>query len=346
MPPKKAAGRGFAQLKKELDEDTFHQLYLLYGSERYLLLQYKAMLLSKLVNDGDTMNFTTYQGSSADIPTILSDARTMPFLAERRVVLVEGSGFFTKSVDELTDGLDDLPETSVLIFVEPDVEKSTGLTKAVDKRGRLYKKFDQAGGTFSFDTPDEATLISWITGRLSETGKKIEKAVPQRLMAAVGMDMQTLSAETEKLISYTLEKDSIRITDVEAISVSVIEDKVFELVDAISGKNRSKALQLYTDLLNLREPVMKILYLISRQYQLLVQVAQMSDDGTPKESTARIAGFPPFFLKKYQTQALSYSKKQLLDACDACLTADYSIKTGQLSDRNALERLILTLLEL
>ncbi len=346
MPPKKAPARGLTQLKKELDEGTFRSLYLLYGSERYLIRQYKELLLSKLVTDGDTMNFSSYQGTAADIPTILNDVRTMPFLAERRVVLVEDSGFFTKSVDELTDGLDDIPDTSVLIFVEPDIEKSSGMTKAVDKRGRLFKLFDKAESAFAFDSPDAATLVSWITGRLSETGKKIEKAVPQRLLASAGMDMQTLSSEMDKLISYTLERDAIRVEDVEAISVSVIEDKVFDMVEAIATKDKNTSLQLYSDLLSLREPVMKILYLISRQYQILAQVAEMHQDGTPRESMAKLGGFPPFFLKKYESQASAYTFKQLLSACDACLTADYSIKTGQLSDRNALERLILDLLEL
>ena len=346
MAPKKTAARGLAQLKKELEEGTLRSLYLLYGSERYLIRQYRDLLLKAAVPEGDTMNFTSYQGNSADVPTILNDIRTMPFLAEHRVVLVEDSGFFTKSADELIDGLEDMSDTSILIFVEPDVEKSTGTVKGVDKRGRLYKLFDKAEGAFCFDVPDAATLISWITGRLSETGKKIERQVPERLLSAAGMDMQILASEMDKLISYTLEQDSIRVADVEAVSVSIVEDKVFDMVDAISNKDEKLALELYTDLLNLREPVMKILYLIARHYQILAEFDQMKRDGTPKEVMAKLAGVAPFYVKRYQAQASAYSRKQLLSACDACLTADYSIKTGQLSDRNSLERLIIQLLAL
>ena len=346
MAPKKAAARGLTQLKKELDGGTIRRLYLLYGSERYLIRQYRDLLLSRVMNEGDTMNFSSYHGTKVDIPTILSDAGTMPFLAERRVVLVEESGFFTKAADELTDGLDAVPDTTVLIFVEPDIEKSTGLTKAVDKRGRLFKKFDQAEGAFLFDVPDASTLTAWITGRLAETGKKIEKAVPGRLLAAAGMDMQTLSSEMDKLISYTLDRDEIRTEDVEAISVNEAEDKVFDMVEAIAVKKTETALLLYNDLLSLREPVMKILYLISRQYQILLQLKEMQKDHTPRESMAKLGGFPPFFLRKYEAQAGAYSYSALLTACDKCLAADYAIKTGQLSDRNALERLILDLLAL
>ena len=347
MPPKKKAEvRGMAQLKKELDEGTVRNLYLLYGSERYLLRQYRDLLLKKLVNDGDTMNFSSYQGTSADIRTILSDLSTMPFLAEHRVVLVESSGFFTKSVDELTDGLAELPDTGIVIFVEPDIIKSTETSKGVDKRGRLFKLFDKAEGAFCFDAPDDGTLRSWITAKLSETGKKIENGVPNRILAAVGSDMSMLEMELEKLISYTLEKDAIRVEDVEAITVTLAEDKVFDMVDAISEKNTEKALLLYNDLLDLREPVMKILYLIARQYQILAQVSQMLSDNTPKENMAKLAGFMPFLRGKYTSLASAYTMHQLLSACDACLAADQAIKSGQLSDRNALERLILDLLAL
>lgn len=347
MPPKKKAEvRGMVQLKKELTEGTIRNLYLLYGSERYLLRQYKEILLKKLVNDGDTMNFSSYQGASADIRSILSDLSTMPFLAEHRVVLVENSGFFTKSVDELTDGLANLPDTGIVIFVEPDIIKASETARGVDKRGRLFKLFDKAEGAFCFDAPDDETLRTWITGRLAEAGKKVENGVPNRLLAAVGSDMSTLDTELEKLISYTMEKDAIRVADVEAITVTLAEDKVFDMVDAISSRNKEKALLLYNDLVELREPVMKILYLINQQYHRLAMVSQMLADGTPKENMAKLAGFMPFLRGKYTSLASNYTKKQLLGACEACLAADQAIKTGQLSDRNALERLILDLMAL
>ena len=346
MAPKKTATRGLQQLKKELEEGTFRKLYLLYGSERYLIRQYRDTLIKKLVNDGDSMNFSTYRGAAVDIPTILSDAGTMPFLAERRVVLVEDSGFFTKSVDELTDALDSLPDTAVLIFVEPDIEKRDGFAKGVDKRGRLFKAFDKAESAFCFDAPDESTLTAWISSKLMETGKPVEKAVPTSLLNAVGTDMQTISSELEKLIGYTMEKDAIRVSDVEKISLSVVEDKVFDMIDAISLKNTETALYLYNDLLSLREPPMKILYLVARQYQILLSVSQMKKDNTPRESMWKLGGFKPFLVNKYLKMTEAYTKKQLLAANEACLDADGAIKSGALSDQNALERLILELLAL
>ena len=86
-----------ATVKRHISEGTFSRLYLLFGDEPYLVNQYRKELISALTNDGDTMNFTTYSSDSFDINSVTSDALTMPFLAEHRVILVEDSGLFDLS---------------------------------------------------------------------------------------------------------------------------------------------------------------------------------------------------------------------------------------------------------
>ena len=344
MAEKKAA-RGMLQLKKELEDGVIRQLYLLYGSERYLIREYKDRLLSKLVSEGDTLNFTAFSGSVPDIPSLLDLARTMPFLSERRVILIEDSGFFLKATDDLIDGLSEIAETTVLIFVEPDVEKSTGITKAVDKRGRLYKLLDKAEGAFSFDTPDDKTLLTWIKSHLASAGRTSEGSVPERLLDAAGRDMMGLENEMEKLISYTMGKDHVTVKDVEAICISEVEEKVFEMIDALSSHDRARALRLYSDLLYLKEAPMKIIALIRRQYLILLKLKHMLKDGTPKSSQAKLAGIPPYYLKNYEKQAAGYSYDNLLKCCDACFDASLRIQQGTLSDRDSLEQLILLLMK-
>ena len=340
----KKASRGIFQLKKELEADDFKQLYLLYGSERYLLREYKKKLLSALVAEGDDMNFTAFSGDKIDIPSLLDLARTIPFLSERRVILVEESGFFVKAPEALEEGLKTIADSTVLIFIEPDQEKSTGMVKGVDKRGRLFKFFDKAEAAYSFDIPDDSDLISWITGRLSSTGLPIEKRVPERLLDAAGRDMQSLENEMEKLISYTMGRDRILVKDVEDICISQVEEKVFEMIDALSSRDKKKSLQLYSDLLYLKEPPMKIIALIRRQYLILLRIKHMQKDGTPRNNFARLAGVSPYYLKRYEAQANSCSYEQLLHYADAGFEASIKIQQGVLSDRNSLEQLVLMLL--
>lgn len=345
MAGKKPA-RGMMELKKELDEGVVRQLYLLYGSERYLLREYKKRLLERYVAEGDSFNFTAYAGDQIKVPELLDTIRTMPFLAEHRVVLVEGSGFFQKPNEELMEGLSEMSESTILIFVEPDVEKSSGITKGVDKRLRMYKIFEKAEGDFCFDTPSPDMLVTWVTGLLGKSGLPLEKGVPERLISAVGNDMQNLENETEKLISYTIGKDGIRKSDVEEICVSQVEEKVFDMIDAISGKDKPKAIRLYNDLLYLREPPVYLIHLIRKHYLQLLSVKEMVFEKKENSAIAKTAGVMPFLVKKYIAQAEKYEAEILRTACGYCLDTMSYITSGALSDQNALEQLIIKLLSL
>ena len=112
---------------KTIDEDIktgqFKAAYLLYGDEDYLKKQYRDKLTKALMGQGDTMNFAKYEGKDSSIEEIISFADTMPFFADRRVVLVEDSGFFKSSQETLADYFSNIPETTCMVFVESDVDK-------------------------------------------------------------------------------------------------------------------------------------------------------------------------------------------------------------------------------
>ena len=106
---------------KTIDEDIatgqFQKVYLLYGDEDYLKLQYKNKLLAALMTPGDTMNFSSYEGEGISVGELIDLAETLPFFAERRVILVSDSGFFKKSKDDLAEYLLHLPDTLCFLFV-------------------------------------------------------------------------------------------------------------------------------------------------------------------------------------------------------------------------------------
>ena len=123
-------------LNEDIKTQNFRQAYLLYGEEDYLKNQYKNRLRRALLPEDDTMNFSSYEGKGIDVRQVIDQAETLPFFADRRVILVEQSGFFKNACPELADYLPQMPPETVMIFVEDEV----------DKRGRLYKAVKQAGG--------------------------------------------------------------------------------------------------------------------------------------------------------------------------------------------------------
>ena len=115
------------------------------------------------------------------------------------------------------------------------------------------------------------------------------------------------------------------------------------MVNAIAEHNQRKALDLYYDLLTLKEPPMRILFLIARQFNQLMQVRQLSDDKIPRQEIAKRLGLNPYIAGKIQSQARAFSPKALKAAVAACVEAETAVKTGNLSDQLAVELLLVQL---
>lgn len=319
---------------KTIDNDIkmgqLKNVYLLYGTEDYLKRQYRDKLKHALVEPDDTMNFSAYEGKDINPKELIDLSETLPFFKEKRMILVENSGFFKNSCDDLAEYMSQVPESTCFVFVEEEV----------DKRSKLFKAASRAGSAVEFETPKEDMLVRWILGRIQREGKKITQSVMQLFLSKTGSDMENIDKELEKLICYTLDKTEISAADVEAICTGQTENKIFEMIDAISARNQKKALDLYYDLLALKETPMRILFLIARQFQNLFLIKSMSAKGYPAVSIAKTAGMPSFAVQKNLRQAGAFKINQLKDAIEDCGQAEEDVKTGRMADQLAVELLI------
>ena len=150
---------------KTIDNDIkagdFKKVYLLYGQERYLIKQYRDKLIKAMVSEGDSMNFSSFEGDGINQKEIIDLAETLPFFADKRVILIEDAGIFSKAGDELGEYLKDSPESTHFIFVE----------ESVDKRSKLYKAAAKCGNPVEFKEQTDETLARWIGMRIRKDGK-------------------------------------------------------------------------------------------------------------------------------------------------------------------------------
>ena len=153
--------------------------------------------------------------------------------------------------------------------------------------------------------------------------------------------MGNIDRELEKLLCYTLEKDVIEAEDVEAVTTEQTTNKIFEMVNAIAEHNQRRALDLYYDLLTLREPPMRIMYLISRQFQILLAIRDMAAKGIGQQIMAQKAGIPPFAVRRNLAQAKGFTVEQLKGALREGVDLEEAVKTGQMNDRMAVELFIM-----
>ena len=330
-----AEANGMTVINNDINKGEFSNVYLLGGDEKYLLNQYKRKLIDALVDTEDTMNYVVYKGENAKSDSIAEYASTMPFFADRRVVLVEGSDFFKKGNEDIEKLLSNLPTTTVIIFSEDNI----------DKRNKLYKLVDKTGRVAMFSTPDEKSLLVWVKSLFTKEDFKIDDAAVYRLLECVGSDMNKLVNEAEKLKSYCFEKKNVSPSDVDLLSTNQIEGKIFEMMDALSKRDKRTTITLYDDLQKLREPAMRILYLITRQFNILLKCKLALESSADNSQLASALKIPPFTVKKYIKQCDGYTYEQLLDRVSWCQDADTDIKTGRMKDNLAIEMLIMKLLQ-
>ena len=136
---KKEKKNAMAVINQNIKSGEFAKIYLLYGKERYLVNQYRDKLLGALTDKDDNLNFMKFAGNGVNTQEIIDFSNEMPFFADRRVVLVENSGLFKSSNEEFAKKLINIENTSVVIFVEMDVDTRYKLYKEVDKNGEALE---------------------------------------------------------------------------------------------------------------------------------------------------------------------------------------------------------------
>lgn len=331
---RKESANGMAIINNQISKGEFSHVYLFGGTEPYLIHQYKEKLIRTLIDPEDTMNFIAYKGENTKPEDVIEFADTMPFFAERRVVLVENSDYFKNGCEKLEAKLESLPDTTVLIFVE----------KNIDNRKKLSKMVGTVGTIALFDAPDANMLVAWLNGMFAQAQVAISGATVHYLIDRVGNNMNLLKNEVDKLLAFAMEKKSISKEDVDLLCVNQVEDKIFDMIDAISERKQEKAMELYDDLLYLQEAPMKILVLITRNFMQLLKIRFALETGTAETQIASELGIRPYFVKKYVAQAKAYTKDQLLSCVRLCQEADANIKSGKMRDKLATEMVIFELL--
>ena len=317
-------------LNEDLKTGQFKQIYLLYGEESYLKRQYRERLVRAMIPEGDTMNYAVYEGKNIDIKEVIDLAETLPFFASRRLIVFEDTGFFKNAGTDLADYITDIPPTTYFLFIE----------KEVDKRNRLYKAVKAKGHIVELTVQDENTLRRWVLGLVKKEKKQMEGADAAYFLNKVGTDMENITQELEKLFCYTIGRDRITRDDIDQICVTQITNHIFEMVNAVAGKDQKRALDLYYELLALKEPPMRILYLITRQFNLLMQVKELSEEGYSAKTISERLKMAGFIVRNCLRQAEYFSLKTLKEALQDCVRMEEAVKTGRMNDVMSVELLL------
>ena len=320
------------QILQAINNQTYKRIYLFYGEENYLRLQYKDKLKKALCPAEDDMNYSYYQGKDVNVAEVIDMAQTMPFLSEYRAIFLENTGFVKDGNEALTNYVSEgIPDSTVIVMTE----------RAVDKRNKLFKAISKCGRCVEFETQNEATLKTWIAQRCREEKKAITNLTVGKLLETVGTDMTNISTELEKLFAYTMGRSEITVRDIEDVCCVRLENKIFDMIGHMGLRHQKEALKMYNELLSQKESPFGVLALIRRQFDIMLQIDDMRRRGVAKREMASRVGLAPFIVDKYLQQVDCFTTEEIKVALTACADVDYDIKRGNIKPEFGVELLII-----
>lgn len=308
-------------IEAQIKSGELSRFHLIYGEEPYMVRFYKNKLKTMLSSEGDDMNTSFFEGNQIPFEEVMSLGTTLPFFAEKRLILMENTDLF-KSSNEMADMLAEFPDSTYVVFVE----------KNVDKRNRLYKWIQKNGCVTDCALQQEKELVPWVARYLKGYGKSISRNTVEYLLSKVGFQMDSIVNELDKLIGYVGESEQIGMADVDAICSGQVVGKIFDMLDAVIAGDNEKVFRLYGDLLELKEPPPRILHLLGRHINILLQIKEIGN-GISDRDVAKKAGIPYFTVGKYKKQAAHFSKKQLLILLERRADCEERFKTGRMSEK-------------
>lgn len=322
------------ELRNDFKINSFKSVYLLYGDESYLIRHYSKEFTDKLLDEA-MMNCDTFEGKDVDIASVIGAAETLPFLSRRRLVFVKDSNLMVPGrkddSDVMAKYVPKIPDTTVMVFSEANV----------DKRNRLYKQVASLGRAVDFKTPAESDLIKWVTNIFKKKNMDIEPQTVKFLLATVPKGMDSVYAEADKLGDYTGERRLVTVNDIKEICSKSLEARIFDLVGALCMRQTQKALLQYHNMLVMKEQPLMMLAMMARQFRLILNCKAYAEKAVPPNKIATEMGIRDFMVKECLRQGGHYSKEDLIRALMDCQDTDIRIKTGLIEGELGVELLII-----
>ena len=297
-------------------------VYLIYGTEDLRLSQ-ALERLRKRVGEAAALDFNSdsFEGASANADDVVAACNTLPFLSERRLVVVKSVDRMAKSgQDTLAAYAADPSPTTVLVLTAAKLAKNTRLFKAVDK----------LGGAAEYAAPKKPDYPREIQQMFAERGKRIDLDAAELLVAAVGYDLRRLNAEADKAIAYVGTRPEVTRADIEQVASTTATSSIFELSDALANRDAHTALRLLADLLGDGESVFGIHAMALRTVRDLIAARSSIDAGRGGLSDiAKAIGRPDWMVRNLPRQARGFTSAELVDALRSAAEAEAQMKTSR-----------------
>ena len=298
------------------------------GGNFYMLKRRLDEIIGAFVKDHGELALQRIDAEAAEPQAILEAVQSLPFLADRKLVVLRNLGANKVAAEQIEQIIDSTGQSTDLIFYEPFPDKRTSYFKVLKSKTELEE----------YGEPDVQSLAGWLAAEAKKQGGEISHADANYLVERVGADQQQLAGELDKLLTY---EPMITRENIDLLSVKTPQSKVFDLLDAAFGGNKNRALELYAEQRAQMVEPQAILAMIAWQLRLLA-VAKTAGSRDSRRIAAD-AGLNPYPVQKAQSLASKISDERLKEMVREALVIDEKGKTSMIDLDEALKTYIITL---
>ncbi|ART77350.1 DNA polymerase III subunit delta [Sutcliffiella horikoshii] len=336
---------GIEALKK-IKAKHFAPIYLLLGTEAFLMKEIRNSIIEHALDEEEhDFNLSFYDMEEQPVDVAIEDAETLPFMGERRVVVLSNPFFLTaekskSKVEHNTDRfLSYIQEAApyTIFVIQASYEK-------LDERKKIVKQLKKQAEVIEVQPLGERDLKMWMKEKALQNGADLSDAASEELLKIAGVNLSVLSQEINKMAMYIgVSEPEITVETVKLLAAKSIEHSVFELIEKMVHRRVDEALELFYDLVRNNEEPIKLHALIANQFRLLYQVKDLSEQGYSQQKMAGILRVHPYRVKLASQQGGYFERAELMKMVDDLAEADYLMKSGKIDKQLAMEMLLIKL---
>ncbi len=317
-------------LWNSIKNGRFSPVYLLYGEEEYFIKETRKLICEYALADEDAeFNLASIDLEETPVEIAIEEMETLPFMGERRVVILHNPSFLTAErkkekvehdLKRLEAYLANPSPTTIAVFIAPYPK--------LDERKKITKELKRNAAVLESKALYERDLAKWLGSHSKTLGVTISQDGIDALLALTGNHLMMAATELEKLALYAANEQVIDGAMVDKLVPKNFDQNVFDLVDYILNGQKKKAVELYKELLILKEEPIRILAAIARQYRIILQVKKLSSQGYGQMQIASKLKMSPYPVKLAMKRINDFSEKSLLRVLGQLAELDYRMKTG------------------
>lgn len=320
-------------------------LCYIFGDEIYLVEKASGEIVSSmLTSEQQTINLAYLDGKTAGMDALESSCETLPFLASKRVTILKNPSLFIEREskdDILLNYLLKLGDHQLLLMVDSE--------NGLKKNTRIYKQLEKKGFTMEFGKLNPNQLQTWARQSINSAGKDISQSDLSYLLQQSGYatrnstsNLYDLENEIKKVVAYS-SGNIISKDDIDRAMIRSIDKNIFDLLEAIGRKDTGKTLELFYEMQLMNEPVQRLLFMISRQFRLILGYTVYKKKGYAAPEIQSKLQIKPYEFTRISTQAQKFTEKYLEDILEIILRTDKRLKTLSVDPKLEVEMLLVSI---